>query len=249
MMMFQPDGTHIEGVPLKMIVREAFHVEDDRVIGLPAWVKTSRYDIQAKVAPEDAPKLEKLKVDQRASMLLPLLEDRFNLKYHHEVRELPSYSLVIAKGGSKLKASTVPDQPPLPAPGDDPKADGPGGGPHSGSGPNPRQGGFVRMMGPGHIEATGADLQPLTRILSQSLGRTVVDKTGLSGLYDYTLNWTPDNAAPPPKGPLPPEVVMPDPNGPSLFTALDEQLGLKLESEKGKVDVIVIDHIEPPSAN
>ena len=248
MMMMQPDGTQIEGVPLKMIVREAFRVEDDRIIGLPGWVNTSRYDIQAKVAPEDAPKLEKLKIDQRASMLLPLLEERFNLKYHHEMRELPSYALVIAKGGPKLKTSSVPDLPPT-APGDGPKAAGPGGGPNSGPGPNPRQGRFVRMMGPGHIEATGANLQPLMRILSQSLGRTVVDQTGLTGMYDYTLNWTPDNAPPPEKGPLPPDVVMPDPNGPSLSTALEEQLGLKLESEKGKVDVIVIDHIDPPSAN
>lgn len=250
-LMFTPDGTQIEGVPLEMIVREAFRVEEDRIIGLPSWAKTARYDIQAKVAPEDAQKLGKLKVDQRASMMLPLLEERFGLKYHHETRELPSYALVVAKGGPKLKVSTVPEDNQPPGPGDDAKAGGPGGGPRPGGpGPNPRGGHFVRMMGPGHLEATGADLQPLTRILSRALGRTVVDKTGLTGNYDYALNWTPDIAtAPPMKGPLPADAAPPDPVGPSLFTAVEEQLGLKLESEKGKVDVIVIDRIEQPSAN
>ena len=253
--MFTPDGTEISGVPLQMIVREAFHVEDDRIAGLPGWAKTDRFDIQAKVAPEDAPKLEKLKMEQRVSMLVPVLEERFNLKYHHEMRELPSYALVVANGGPKLKQSSVPDLPPdgNPPPAGDHDhmtTGGPGGAAKLGPGPNPHQGHFVRMMGPGHIEATGVDLQPLVRTLSQSLGRTVVDKTGLSGNYDYALNWTPDNGPPPAlKGAPPGDESLPDPVGPSLFTALQEQLGLKLESAKGMVDVIVIDHIEPPSPN
>ena len=82
---------------------QAFGVEEDRILGAPAWVKSNRYDIEAKVAPEDAPKLKDLKVEQRSAMMLPLLVERFNLKYHHENRELPMYALVVAKGGLKMK--------------------------------------------------------------------------------------------------------------------------------------------------
>ena len=257
-LMFTPDGTQLSGVPLQVIVRDAFSVQEDRIIGLPGWAKTNRYDIQAKVAPEDAPKLEKLKMDQRASMLVPVLEERFSLKYHHEMRELPSYALVVARGGPKLKVSVDTDRPAdfkAPVPGDDSKAGGPGGGAKVGeSGPNPSRGHMVHMMGPGRIDAHGSDLQILARILSQQLGRTVVDKTGLTGNYDYALNWTPDTSPPPmpgggPEGGPPHNDIGNIGVGPSVFTALQEQLGLKLESEKGKVDVIVIDHIDPPSEN
>jgi uncharacterized protein (TIGR03435 family) len=179
-----PDGVRMENIPIQMILREAFNVEDDRIIGAPGWVKTKRYDIQAKVAPEDGPKLEKLKMDQRRSMMLPVLEERLNLNYHHETRELPLYSLVVAKGGPKLKVSDIP------APGPDGKI--PDGGPGKPGdlgkgGPGPRMG--IRM-GRGDVEANGAPIQLLTRILSQQLGRSVVDKTGLTGNYDFKLNWT-----------------------------------------------------------
>jgi uncharacterized protein (TIGR03435 family) len=91
-------------------------------------------------------------------------------------------------------------------------------------------------------------------VLSPLVGRTILDKTGLIGSYDYTLKWTPDDTPPPPPGgplggPPPGGDPPPDANGPSLFTAIQEQLGLKLEPQKGPVDVIVIDHIEQPSAN
>jgi uncharacterized protein (TIGR03435 family) len=256
--MFTPDGTQLSGVPLQIIVRDAFGVQEDRIIGLPGWAKTNRYDIQAKVAPEEAPRLKKLKMDQRASMLIPVLEERFNLKYHHEMRELPSYALGVAKGGPKLKVSSVTDLPPgfkPPLPGDNSRTGPPAPGANDGgSGPNPGRGNMVRMMGPGHIEAEGSGLEILARILSQQLGRTVVDKTGLTGNYDYALNWTPDTAPPPmpggaPEGGPPHNDIGNIGVGPSLFTALQEQMGLKLESEKGKVDVIVIDRIEPPSEN
>ncbi len=248
-MMMTPDGVSISGVPLQMILRDAFRTEDDRIVGAPAWAKTKRYDIEAKVSPEDAHKLEKLKIDERRSMMLPLLMERFNLKYHHEMRELPSYELVIAKGGSKMKASEVQDAPLPPKAPDtaDPKAGDAGV-------KNPPQKQMMRLMGPGHMEAEGGNMQGLARVLSMQLGRTVVDKTGLTGNYDYTLNWTPDNAPPPmpgggPDGGPPRNDSANDAAGPSLFTALQEQLGLKLESGKGTVDVIVIDHIDLPSEN
>jgi uncharacterized protein (TIGR03435 family) len=232
--MLTPDGISLQGVPIQMLLREAFQFQDDRIVGAPGWVKTNRYDVEAKVSPEDAPKLEKLKIDERRSMFLPLLVDRFHLKYHHETRDLPSYSLMIAKGGPKLKESS--QQTP-------PAKDGES----KNSAPRGRM-----MMDRGRLQAEGTTLQFLAQALSRQLGRTVVDKTGLAGNYDYILQWTPDDAPPPGPGPGggPPNTdAGADPVGPSIFTALQEQLGLKLESAKGPVDVIVIDHMDLPTEN
>jgi bla regulator protein blaR1 len=252
--MMIPDGISLRGVPPAMLLQQAFGVERDRIVGAPDWVRSRRFDIEAKVAPEDAPKLDKLKMEQRRVMILPLLEERFGLKYHHEVRELPTYSLVVTKGGSKLKESTAPVGPPPGAPqgsGGPGAPDGPGG---SGGPPRDPVGnrGMMRVM-PGNLEANGATIAFLAHALSNSVGRTVVDKTGLTGNYDFKLNWTPDPGSMPPGGPGlggPPQGdASVDPDGPTLFTALEEQLGLKLQSEKGKVDVIVIDHIDLPTEN
>jgi uncharacterized protein (TIGR03435 family) len=245
--MFVPGGIRLEGIPAQMMLREAFNVEDDHIIGAPAWVKTKRFDVQAKVSPEDAPKLDKLKFEERRAMLLPLLVERFNLKYHHETRELSGYELVVAKGGPKMKVSEV--QPPPPKPPDPPanpttdnaKPDSP-----------PRRS-MLRMMGRGNIESEGTNTEMLSRVLSQQLGRTVTDKTGLKDNYDFTLQWTPDDASAPMPGgadggPTHNDNAS-DTTGPSLFTAVQEQLGLKLESTKGMADVIVIDHIDTPSEN
>jgi len=252
-LMMTPDGTSMHGVDIQMLLQQAFGVERDRIVAAPKWVQSNRYDIEAKVAPEDAPKMDKLKIEQRREMLLPLLEERLNLKYHHETRELPMYELVVAKGGPKL-TEVKPDSPitsqgaPIPPPGDpgpNAKPNGP---------PRDRAGNMGMMrMSPGGIEAHGGTTAFLTHALSGILGRTVVDKTGLTGNYDFTLNWTPDESmrnvmGPPPGGPHKGDAP-PDESGPSLFTALEEQLGLKLESQKGTVDVIVIDHIDQPSEN
>jgi uncharacterized protein (TIGR03435 family) len=245
--LFVPGGIQLEGVPAQMLLREAFNVEDDHIIGAPAWVKTKRFDVQAKVSPEDASKLDKLKIEERRSMLLPLLVERFNLKYHHETRELPGYALVVAKGGPKMKVSDIqPPSPRPPEPATNPKPDGAGAA-------NPPRGPRLRMMGRGNIESEGTNTEMLARVLSQQLSRTVTDKTGLKENYDFTLQWTPDDAPPPMPGgadggPAHNDNAS-DTAGPSLFTALQEQLGLKLESTKGMADVIVIDHIDAPSEN
>jgi bla regulator protein blaR1 len=242
MMMFTADGISIHGVPMKMLVREAFGIEDDRILNQPAWFK-NRYDIEAKVDAEDAPKLKDMKMDQRRQMMLPLLEERFNLKYHHENRELPMYALVVAKSGLKMKAS---------APDDPPKADVASKPEGEDTKDKPRLGRHSLMMnGRGHLESTGTGIPFLVHVLSSQLGRTVVDKTGLTGNYDYTLQWTPDDVGTPMGGDAGPGKgdVSPDAGGPTLLTALEEQLGLKLESRKGTVDVIVIDHIDTPSDN
>jgi uncharacterized protein (TIGR03435 family) len=237
---FTPDGALLHGVPMQMVLRTAFGVEDDRIVGAPAWARSNRYDMEAKVAPEDASKLENLKLDERRAMFLPLLVERFNLKYHHETRELPMYALVVAKSGAKLTPSKSP---PTPEPPDSPF----GGRPVKGIDSLGRM-----MMRPGHVESQDATLDLLAHTLASQLGRSVVDKTGLTGRYDYTLDWTPDNP-PPPMHVGQGFAAPPEGNGDaaqvSLSTALQEQLGLKLESQKGMVDVIVIDHIDLPSAN
>jgi bla regulator protein blaR1 len=113
---------------------------------------------------------------------------------------------------------------------------------------------MLMAHGPGEIESTGASVQSFVRMLSAQLGRTVIDKTGLTGNYDYTLRWTPDDEAPAmarsgETAPSTNDGTEANPSGPSLFTALEEQLGLKLESSKGPGDVIVIDRIELPTPN
>jgi uncharacterized protein (TIGR03435 family) len=228
MMMMTKDGVSITGIPLAMIIREAFNTEDDHLIGEPGWVKSSHFDIEAKVAPEDAPKLKGMPFAQRKTMLVQLLVDRFGLKYHRETRDLPVYELVIAKGGVKMQPAKEQD---------------------------PAKARHLMMVdGPGKLESTAMKVENLRHVLSQQLGRTVVDKTGLTGNYDFTLNWTPDQPTPGMAAqgdapPAPSDDAASSTPGPSLFTALEEQLGLKLESAKGPEEVIVIDHIEQPSAN
>ena len=244
MLRFTPDGFGATHVSLQMIVREAFGEEDDHILNEPGWVKTAMFDIEAKVSPEDAPNLKGLSFDQRRAMLVPLLQERFGLKFHHETRELPVYELVVAKGGVKMEAAK-PDPPKQQDP-------GPGSGPGSGAGPGagPSRGRML-MNGRGHLESTGTGMKMLASTLSRQLGRTVIDETGLTGNYDYKLDWTPDDATP----------AMakadsaasgddaPGSTGPSLLTAVQEQLGLKLEASKGQADVIVIDQIQQPSPN
>ena len=161
---------------------------------------------------------------QRRLMMQAMLADRFKLKVHHETKELPMYSLVIAKGGFKLKEADPNDTYPN-------GVKGPDGVGHSG----------MMMFLNGVLKAQGVPISNLANSLSLQVHRLVVDKTGLTGKYDFSLAWTADG-------------VTPD-NGlgaetwPSLFTALQEQLGLKLEPTKGMVDTIVVDHVEMPSEN
>ena len=252
-----PDGFQADGVPLQMLIRQAFGLSEDRIQNEPDWTKSARFDINAKVAPENAPKLKALSMQERSAMILPLLEDRFGLKYHHETKQLRVYTLVVAKGGPKLKgaapAESVGEQPP-PPPSPSGGIGGPGGGGARGSPGGPRT--MMRMSTQGMtLDARGATIASLSQLISQQIGATVVDKTGLTGKYDFTLSFMPDNfmvngqMMRPPGGGTPDGAQTQEPVGPSLFTAVQEQLGLKLVAEKESVDVIVIDHIDQPSAN
>jgi bla regulator protein blaR1 len=225
------------GITLKFLIGFAYDVRDFQVSGGPGWVNSDKYDIVAKAADEpDAGELRKLTDDQGKAFekrlrlrVQALLADRFQLKIQRTTKELPVYALLVAKSGSKLQETQA-------------AADG------------KRFNGM--RMGRGELTAQGAPIKFLTQTLSQQLGRPVLDQTGLTGKYDFKLAWSPDpseagNAFGKPgpggdggNGPPPP-----DPNGPSIFTAVQEQLGLKLESQKGPVEILVIDKVEKPSEN
>lgn len=222
MLFFNPNGITITGFPLGKIVLEGFHVQEDQLVGMPGWAKSARFDIEAKVPAEDAPRLKGLKIEQRGAMIVRLLEDRFNLKYHRETRELGIYSLVVARGGPRLQAAP------------------------SASADGARRSTYSMFKGPGELESVGTGMPVLARQLSQTVGHIVVDKTGLTGSYDYTLRWTPEDTAHAQEASASAETAG---SGASLYTALEEQLGLKLESNKGPAEVIVIDRLDMPSAN
>ena len=246
-----PGKLNISGTTAKMLIANAYGVKDFQVSGGPSWIESERYDIDAKaddarieemrkMTPQDAAKQNQL-------MLQSLLADRFQLKVTHTTKELPAYALVVGKSGPKLQEAK-------------PGANVPEGF----KGPDGRPPKFPNMirMGRGQLNAQGIQMTTLAAVLSQQLGRTVLDQTSLKGNYDISLQWTPDPGAPgmaggppgmnpgPPPGAGPtPDSPPPDTSGPSIFTAVQEQLGLKLDSTKGPVETIVIDHIERPSEN
>jgi uncharacterized protein (TIGR03435 family) len=234
--MGKPDGYSASNVSLKMLVQNAYGIREDLVSGAPSWADSARFDIDAKVAGSDVDALKKLSPEQRRLILQPLLADRFKLKIHTETKQLPVYELVLAKGGSKLKEA---------APGDT-YANGI-------KGPDGVGRGGMMRVGRGQLTAQAVPTTSLVNMLSQQLHRTVLDKTGLTGKYDLELNWTPDQGSDPmfkgPDGSQPHSEAAPDSSGPSIFTALQEQLGLRLQSAKGPVETLVIDHVEMPSEN
>ena len=232
--MFTGDGLSVTNLPVHMLITEGYQLNDDEIFGEPAWARTDRFDMEAKVAGPDAATLKNLTFDQRRTMFQQVLTDRFKMTAHRETRQLPVYILVVTNGGPKFKESVVA------AP--------------TSANPCPERAQF--WVGPGSVTATNTKLPFMLQFLSRQLGRTIIDQTGLTGNYDFKLQWNqerpsglPPGAAP---GFAPPGAAPASPDadaGPSIFTALEEQLGLKLESSKGPVNVLVIDHIEKPSAN
>ncbi|HLK22879.1 MAG TPA: M56 family metallopeptidase [Bryobacteraceae bacterium] len=231
-------GMRTTGTTVKFLIGFAYDVRDFQVSGGPGWISSARYDITAKSertesdgGPDDMRNMTdeqmKTNAEKMRERVRALLADRFQLTIHRETKESQIYALVLDKNGSKLKPSEVQE----------------GG-----------QRNRMMRMGRGDLNAEGVGLAMLTNALSNVLGRPVLDHTGLTGNFDFKLQWTPDpgqfGGVPP--GPPPPGVDAPpppDPNGPSLFTAVQEQLGLRLESQKGPVDLIVIDKVEKPSEN
>jgi len=237
----QPGGRFVvTNALLKGLIAEAFEMAvppvliDSRILGAPDWIGFERYDIVAKSSTEFRPSPDGPD-SNLLLMLRSLLEERFKLRTHRETRELPIYELVVARADGRLgpalhksdvdcdaiaaalRAGTLPPrQPNEPPP--------------------------CRLMGgPARTIAGGATMRQLAMNLSVRLERLVFDKTGLAGRFAFTLAWTPDQI---PKEAPPPGVPPIDPNGPSLVTALQEQLGLKLEPARRPVDVLIVDHVE-----
>ena len=225
---------------LKDLLMAAYDVKGYQVSG-PAWLDTERYDIVAKVRP-GATK------EQVRVMWQSLLAERFGVKLHHESKEFKVEELVVAKSGHKLKESVV----------DDPDAEGPPKMDKNGDLTGP---GLVWIFRPGpngpsaHGVARAQPLSKLTVALGNQLHRPVLDKTGLTGKYDFTLDYRPDLLPSPPGQPGPgPVARAPGDNasepGPNIADAVQRQLGLRLVPGKAMLDVVVIDMVErKPSAN
>jgi bla regulator protein blaR1 len=188
LLQFAPGGHIRTVISPKFLIEAAYDVKDSQVEGGPPWIDSACYEIEAKPDYSTGTALDKLPPDQRKEkirmMIQSLLRDRFKLAIGHSTKELPAYVLVIAKNGPKLKPADF--KPP----------EHPGAEPFSPSA-NPRGGDKGRMLGGlmmhmGHLEATSVEMPMLVGALSMVTQRVVIDKTGLSGRYDVTLNWTPE---------------------------------------------------------
>lgn len=218
------DGFSCDNVPLKTLIANAYDIDQQFISGGAGWVDSTGYDVNAKVAGADLETLKKMTGVERRAILQSLLAERFKLKVHHETKVLPIYELVVAKGGFKL----------TPLPPVDKEAE---------AAKTPEQ---KRHIGytttkPGGYQGQGVTIENLAGNLEYVVNRTVTDKTGVAGIYDIDLKWTPEDAD---------EAKDSGTEaGPSIFTALQEQLGLKLQPSKGPVDTLVIDHAELPTEN
>lgn len=218
-----------QGVSLQDLIVFAYRLQPYQIVGGPRWLDTDRWDISA-VGAQGTP-------DDVLIALQQLLADRFSLVARRETRELPIYALVVARSdgrlGPQLKRSTV-DCAAMKA-----EANKTGVIP-------PDAARLCDVQGRvGSIQMGGSALSEFTPILSTRLQRTVVDRTGLIGPWDLTLTYTPEPSQIA-QGVLAPGGAQPsfDPNGPSIFTAVQEQLGLKLEATRAPVEVLVIERAE-----
>jgi uncharacterized protein (TIGR03435 family) len=227
MFQLQPGGRlNVANFTVKQLIRTAYRVKMFQVSGGPGWTDSDFFDIAAK--PDGSANF-----DQVMLMLQSLLADRFHLAIRRETREMPVYAMVVAKGGPKFKEVSESDPPLI----------------DTGGRGRPS----VTKIRRGLLVAQETTLGSVAFQLSDFLARTVVDKTGLTGKYDLKLEWQPDeNQAANFQSMGVPEgfgAPAPDPMGPSLFAALQEQLGLRLEPQKGPVEMLVIERVERPAGN
>ena len=213
-------GTHrfvVKDYTLKLLIAAAYDLNPRTISGGPGWVESDHYNIVAITPGEVRPSR-----DEQMTMLRALLADRFKLAFHREAKEFSIFELQVSKGGPKLKpAAVAPDTPPSVGPG------------------------VVypqRIVLPGRNATMGEFSSLLQRAI---LDRPVVDKTGLSGRYDFDLEWAPDETQF--GGDVP--VASPDAPSPPLFRAIQDQLGLRLVATRGPVDALVVNTVERPSAD
>src|SRR5688572_3867458 len=225
-------GLTMINMPVRQMIVRAYQVQSYQVTGGPSWITSDRFDVTAKGPADATPQ-------QLNAMLQTLLADRFKLKVHKQTRESDVYRLVKARADGKLGDALKPAAV---------NCDFNRG---RSAGPAGAMAGCQMMMAPGRLQVAGQSMKTFADSLGLQVGRPVIDATGLGGSYDFTLTFMPEpGGRGMPPGFLPPgapELPPIDPNAPALPTALQEQLGLKLEAAKGPVEMIVIDSIEQPS--
>jgi uncharacterized protein (TIGR03435 family) len=246
-----PTEVRISNVTVRNLIEQAYGIpwtpaENERVLGGPAWLDTNHYDIVARIPDNLAEARQKLSHDQQKQqislMLQSLLAERFHLKLHFGTRVLTVYALVVAKPNPHLVVSTSQTDSttqersaPIPLP----------------SSPEDLRHGILVLYNgqSARMIARQASLDDLAHWFagySEVGGRPVVNQTGLSGFYDFTLRWTRQSLTATPQ-PGAPDAA--DSDAPSLLTALPDQLGLRLKPTKAPVEVILIDHTDPPTDN
>jgi len=214
-----PDKYSATNVSLKSLIEKAYGIKVDLIVGEPRWVDSARFDIRAKIVDPDTEMLKKLTPEQSRLMFQSLLADRFQLRVHKESKVLPIYEMVIAKDGPKFKQS-----PPMPSVADE--------------GSVGLRRGSISVQNT-ELTAHAVPMVSLADQLSHTLHRAVTDKTGLVGDYDFSLKWDPDHEL----------GESSESSTASIFPAIQDQLGLKLQSTKGPVETLVVDHVEMPSEN
>jgi uncharacterized protein (TIGR03435 family) len=225
----------VTNTPLRFLILHAYHLLDHQLISLPDWTSDLSVDITASYAPGSTPTDSEIRV-----MLQKLLAERFDLATHHEQRELTSYTLVVAREGRlgpRLHPSGVDCQKWIAE--KKPQTDAGGQSPVTPSGKRPA----CMMLATRRWLSGGTRTMPqLAATLQSMLGKPVIDQTGLSGGFDVDLQWTPD-AADARSGDTPAN------DGPSIFSAVQEQLGLRLATKRDRVDVVVVDRVARPTPN
>jgi uncharacterized protein (TIGR03435 family) len=226
-----PNGVNIVNLPLRGIIQLFFQInQPSKLIGIPDWTITERFDISARAAGP-------VTADERRLMMQALLADRFKLVARREKREISVLALMLARNDGKLGPNLIESKGCI-TPGDAAAQATPPGASTPICGP--------KTGGAGRLILVGTPIQQFTSLLALVLGRTVADKTGLTGRYDIDLTFTPERQIPAgADAPIPTA----DLNAPSIFTAVREQLGLKLESQRDQEEVLVIDRVERPSEN
>jgi uncharacterized protein (TIGR03435 family) len=236
---YTPSGLTATNVTLQTLIRDVYRVQESQISGAPNWLNSEKYDVDARMEKSAADELRKLdpmqSLPERQRMLQALLADRLKLTLHRETKELPVYALAIAENGPKIQEAKPGDAYTNGIQGPDGRPGGPGN---------------IRM-GRGMLTGQALSMADFVRALSEQLGRPVLDKTGLTGKYDLALQWTPS------EGELPmlsrtegtPSAPNFAPPGSAIFTAIQDQLGLELESQDSPVETLVIDHVEKPSEN
>lgn len=229
-----PGRYEIVNAPLRQIIRIAHQIQDFQIVDAPAWIAQERFDILASINGVASP-------SERSAMLRNLLADRFGLRAHKEMRELPVFELVTARPDRALGPGAKPTDVDCAARAA--RSGGPAPAPPPGAPTDRPLCGL--MMRPGLLMAGAMTMGEFAQALAPQVNRYVVDRTGVSGAFNFDVTYAPERDTPPPPGapPLPP----PDMNGPSLFTALQEQLGLRLNAARAPADVLVIDAVSQPT--